>query len=132
VRVPKGVLVCPKIRKFGLMLGTEGGECVLFDNNNNTQFYNARELKFGLVIGWQSHSLIVVLNSDEVMTEFSHGKREWEFGVDASILVYKLGMGADIDTNNIRSSIITFISGEQGFMADLSWEGGYFRKLVVK
>lgn len=128
----KGVLVCPKIRKFGIGIGTEGGKCVLTDGGAEPLYYSTRALKAGALLGIESHSMILVLNTDDSLAHFTSGKREWEFGVDASIAVAKVGAGGDLDTTNLKGDIISFIFGEKGLMADLSWEGSRFKKLDVK
>ena len=128
----KGVLVCPKITKFGLGIGTEGGKCVLTDGTTEPLYYNTRALKAGAIAGIQSHSMILVFNTDEAMANFTSGKREWEFGIDASVAVAKLGAGGDLDTTNLKGSIISFIFGQKGLMADLSWEGSSFKKLDIE
>jgi len=128
----KGILVCPKITKFGVFLGTEGGKCVLTTGTSEPLFYNTRSLKAGAIVGMASHSMILVMNTDDAMVNFTSGKREWDFGLDASIAVVKLGAGGEIDTTNLKSSISSFIFGEKGLMADLSWEGTSFKKLDVE
>jgi len=128
----KGVLVCPKITKFGVGIGAEGGKCVLTDGATEPLYYKTRALKAGALLGVQKHSMILVMNTDKAMANFTSGKREWEFGVDASVSVAKIAAGGDIDTTNLKGSIISFIFGEKGLMADLSWEGSSFKKLDVK
>lgn len=128
----KGVLVCPKIRKIGAGVGIEGGKCVLTSGTDDLLYYRSRGLKAGAILGVQSHSMILVMNTNEAMANFTSGKREWEFGVDASIAVAKLSVGGDIDTTNLKGSIVSFIFGEKGLMADLSWEGSNFKKLDVE
>jgi lipid-binding SYLF domain-containing protein len=76
--------------------------------------------------------MILVLNTDEVLASFTSGKRELEFGVDASVAIAKVGAGGDIDTSNLKRDIISFIFGEKGLMGDLSWEGTSLKKLDVE
>jgi len=128
----KGILVCPKIKKMGIGIGVEGGKCVLTDGNTEPLYYANRSLKTGALLGYQSHSMILVINTDEALVNFTSGKREWEIGLDASVSVAKLGAGGDIDTTNLKGSIISFIFGEKGLMADISWEGTSIKKLDVK
>ena len=128
----KGVLVCPTIKKIGIGIGYEGGKCVLTDGSTEPLYYSTRSLKAGAILGVQKHSMILVLNTDEAMANFTSGKREWEFGVDASVSVAKISAGGDIDTTNLKRSIISFIFGEKGLMGDLSWEGTSLKKLDVE
>lgn len=128
----KGVLVCPDIKKMGVGIGYEGGKCVLTDGSTEPLYYSTRALKAGALLGVAKHSMILVLNTDEVLASFTSGKREWEFGVDASVAVAKIGAGGDIDTTNLKKDIVSFIFGDKGLIADLSWEGSNFKKLDVE
>ncbi len=128
----KGVLVCPQITKMGIGIGAEGGKCVLTVGSTEPLYYSTRALKAGLILGMEKHSMILVLNTDEVLASFTSGKRELEFGVDASVAVAKVGAGGDIDTTNLKKDIVSFIFGQKGLMGDLSWEGSSFKKLDVE
>jgi lipid-binding SYLF domain-containing protein len=128
----KGVLVCPTIRKAGVGIGVEGGKCVLTTGDGDPLYYKTSSLKAGAILGVQAHSMILVINSDDALAKFTSGKREWELGIDASVSVAQLGAGGDLDTTNLKRDIVSFIFGETGLMADLSWEGSSFKKLDVE
>ena len=128
----KGILVCPKIRKAGLGVGFERGKCVLTMGAEGKLYYLTSALKAGAILGAASHSMILVMNTDEVLAKFTGGKREWEFGIDASVAVAKVGVGGDLDTTNLKKDIVSFIFGEKGLMGDLSWEGSRFKKLDIE
>lgn len=128
----KGILVCPKIRKAGVGVGVERGKCTLTSGSNEKLYYLTSALKAGAILGAASHSMILVMNTDETLAKFTSGKREWEFGIDASVAVAKIGAGGELDTTNLKKDIVSFIFGEKGLMGDLSWEGSRFKKLDVK
>ena len=128
----KGVLVCPKIRKAGAGVGAERGKCVLTSGADEQLYYQSTALKTGMILGVASHSMILVVNSDEALAKFTSGKREWEFGVDASVAVAKIGAGGDLDTTNLKKDNVSFIFGEKGLIADVTWEGSRFKKLDVE
>ncbi|MEA1889124.1 MAG: lipid-binding SYLF domain-containing protein [Pseudomonadota bacterium] len=128
----KGILVCPKIRKAGLGIGVERGKCVLAMGAEGNLYYQTSSLKAGAIIGAASHSMILVLNTDETLAKFTSGTREWEFGIDASVAVAKVGVGGELDTTNLKKDIVSFIFGEKGLIGDLSWEGSNFKKLDVE
>jgi lipid-binding SYLF domain-containing protein len=128
----KGILVCPTITKMGAVIGGEGGDCVLTTGSPTPLYYSSSSLKAGAVLGVQQHSLILVINTAEALAKFTSGEREWELGVDASVAVGKVGAGGDIDTTNLKAAIVSFIFGEKGLMADLSFEGSAFKKLEVE
>ena len=128
----KGVLVCPKIRKGGFTIGIEGGKCVLTSGASKHLYYGSTALKAGFIVGYESHSMILVINTDEALAKFTKGEREWEFGVDASVAVAKIGVGGDLDTTNLKKDIVSFIFGSKGLIADATWEGSRFKKLDVE
>jgi lipid-binding SYLF domain-containing protein len=128
----KGILVCPKIRKAGAGVGAERGQCVLTSGADEHLYYLSTALKVGAILGVSSHSMILVMNTDKALANFTSGKREWEFGVDASVAVAKIGVGGDLDTTNLKKDIVSFIFGEKGLIADVTWEGSRFKKLDVE
>jgi lipid-binding SYLF domain-containing protein len=128
----KGVLVCPKIRKGGFGVGVEGGKCVLTSGSPEHLYYGLLALKTGFIVGYESHSMILALNTDTALAKFTKGEREWELGVDASVAVAKLSAGGDLDTTNLKKDIVSFIFGSKGLIADATWEGSRFKKLDVE
>ena len=128
----KGVLVCPKIRKAGAGVGAERGKCVLTSGSDEHLYYQSTALKAGAILGVASHSMILVMNTDTALAKFTSGKREWEFGVDASVAVARIGVGGDLDTTNLKKDIVSFIFGEKGLIADVTWEGSRFKVLDVE
>jgi hypothetical protein len=46
--------------------------------------------------------------------------------------VAKIGVGGDLDTPNLKKDIVSFIFGEKGLIADVTWEGSRFNKLDVE
>ncbi len=128
----KGILVCPKIRKAGAGVGAERGKCVLTNGADEDLYYQSTALKAGAILGAASHSMILVMNTDAALAHFTSGEREWEFGVDASVAVAKFGVGGDLDTTNLKNDIVSFIFGEKGLIADVTWEGSRFKKLDVE
>ena len=128
----KGVLVCPSITKGGFIFGVESGECVLTSGASKPLYYGTSALKFGLLAGIASYSMILVLNTDTALAKFTSGQREWELGVDASVAVAKVGAGGALDTTNLKKDIVSFFFGDKGLMGDASFSGSRFKKLDVE
>jgi len=128
----KGILVCPKITKGGLVIGVESGNCVLTKGAPKPLYYGTTALKGGLLVGVESYSMILVLNTAKALGNFTSGSREWEVGADASVAVAKIGAGGALDTTNLKKDIVSFIFGGKGLMGDVSFEGSRFKKQDVK
>ena len=128
----KGVLVCPKITKGGFIVGVEGGDCVLHAGTSRPLYYSTTAVKAGLLAGVQSYAMILVLNTDVALAQFTSGDREWEVGAGASVAIAKMGAGASLDTTNLKQAIVAFIFDERGLMGDVSLEGSRFKKQDLK
>jgi lipid-binding SYLF domain-containing protein len=128
----KGILVCPKITKGGLLIGVESGDCVLTKGAPAPLYYGTSAVKAGLLAGVQSYSMILVMNTPASVANFTSGTREWELGADASVAVAKTGAGGALDTTNLKADIVSFIFGGQGLMGDASFSGSRFKKHDVK
>ena len=128
----KGILICPKITKAGLIIGGEGGECVMQVGGKTVDYYANHAGKFGLVAGIQWYALILVFNDQKTLDSFRTGKRDFEIGVDGSVALGKVGASGTLDTTNLKSAIVAFTFGERGFMGDLSLQGSTFKKMHLE
>ena len=128
----KGILVCPKITKGGLIVGVESGNCVLTKGAPKPIHWGTSAVKAGLLVGVQSYSMILALNTDAALAKFTKAESEWEMGVDASVAVAKVGAGGALDTTNLKKDIVSFIFGDKGLMGDVSFSGSRFKKAEVK
>jgi lipid-binding SYLF domain-containing protein len=121
-RKAAGALVFPSIIKAGFGFGGAYGEGVLIVHGNAAGYYNIVSASFGFQMGVQSQALIVLFMTEDALNQFeqSYG---WKVGVDGSIVVVTLGASGSIDTNNLTSPILGFVTDETGLMYSLSLEG---------
>jgi lipid-binding SYLF domain-containing protein len=128
-RKAAGALVFPSIIKAGFGLGGAYGEGVLIVHGNAAGYYNIVSASFGFQMGVQSQSLIVLFMTEEALKQFeqSYG---WKVGVDGSIVVVTLGASGSIDTNNLTSPILGFVTDETGLMYSLSLEGSKITRVT--
>ena len=124
----KGYLVFPKITKAGLIVGGEYGEGVLRIGGKTEDYYNIASASFGLQIGAQQYSIVMVFLEDDAMKKFRESKG-WEAGVDGSVAIAKWGAGEDINTQNFKDPIVGFVFSNKGLMAGISIEGSKITKL---
>ena len=117
-----GALVFPTITKAGLVVGGEFGEGALRVGGKSVGYYNIASASFGLQIGAQQYSIVMVFQSDEALKDFRESKG-WEAGVDGSVAVAEWGAGDDINTKTFKDPIVAFVFGNKGLMAGVSIEG---------
>ena len=128
-RKAAGALVFPSIIKAGFGLGGAYGEGVLIVHGNAAGYYNIVSASFGFQMGVQSQSLIILFMTEEALNQFEQSFG-WKVGVDGSIVVVTLGASGSIDTNNLTSPILGFVTDETGLMYSLSLEGSKITRVT--
>lgn len=124
----EGVLVFPSVFKAGLVIGGEYGEGALRIDGKTVDYYNTAGASFGLQLGAQARTVIVVFVQKAALDTF-RASSGWEAGVDGSIALVELGAGASLNSTNIRDPIVGFVFGNKGLMYNLTLEGSKFTKL---
>jgi lipid-binding SYLF domain-containing protein len=128
LRSAKGVLVLPRVYKAGFGFGGKYGEGALRINGRTVDFYRLFAGSYGLQLGAQRESVILVFMQDEALRKFRDSSG-WRVGVDASVSLATLGAGKTVDTNTIRDPIVGFVIGQEGLMYDVSLEGAKLQKV---
>jgi lipid-binding SYLF domain-containing protein len=129
--VAKGLLILPKVKKAGLVVGGEYGEGALRVGGKTIDYYNIAAASLGLQIGAESKDMIIAFMTEEALSQF-RSSEGWEAGVDGNIALIKIGGGQRIDTTSIKDPIVAFVFGVKGLMADISLKGSKFTKLDKK
>ena len=136
-RVPKsrdlakkaaGVLVFPSVVKAGFGFCGEYGEGALLIHGQKAGYYNLVSGSFGLQLGVQSRSVIVMFMEQEGLDAFRR-RNGWKVGVAGSVTMVSVGAQGAIDTDNMHSPIVGFISDHSGLMAGVSLEGAKISRI---
>jgi len=128
VKSAKGVLVFPSVYKAGFVVGGEYGEGALRIGGKTVDYYNTIAGSWGLQIGGQKKTVILVFMQDEALKKF-RAASGWKAGVDGSVALITVGAGEAIDTTNIKDPIVGFVFDQKGLMANLTLEGSKYTKL---
>ena len=91
-------------------------------------YYNTIAGSFGLQLGAQAKTVIIIFMEQQALDGFRQSKG-WEAGVDGSVALVKVGAGGSIDTTKLASPVIGFVYGAKGLMYNLTLEGSKFSKL---
>ena len=118
----KGMLVFPKIVKFGFLAGTQIGDGALRKNGISSGYYRSVAASFGLQAGLQAFDYILMFMDDESLDYLnrSHG---WELGIGPSVVVLNKGVAVSATTTTLRKGIYAFISDQKGVMAGIGLQG---------
>jgi lipid-binding SYLF domain-containing protein len=123
-----GYLVFPKVYKVGVGFGAETGEGALRIGSENVDYYRTSSGSFGLQLGAQARSIVIVFMTDESLGKFRNSEG-WKIGIDGSVALIDLGAGKTIDSKNIKDPVVGFIFGSKGLMYNLTLEGTKIHKL---
>jgi len=127
----KGVLVMPNVYRAGFGVGGEYGQGVLRMGSKPVDYYNLVSASYGLQIGAQKQSIILVFMTDSALRNFQNSSG-WRVGADAEVTVVKTGADGSIESNTLNKPVIAFVVGQKGLMAGVSIEGAKFNKINKK
>ncbi len=118
-----GVLVFPEVYKVGVGLGGEYGEGALLRGKKTIEYYSTASASVGWQLGGQKKTVIYLFMTKDAYEKFVDGDG-WKAGVDASVAVIAVGVGASVDTNYTADKpVMAFILDQKGLMYNLSLEG---------
>ena len=125
----KAILIFPDVIKAGFVIGGEYGEGALRIKKKTVEYYSTIAGSFGLQIGAQAKSVILMFMDKEVLSAFRNSDG-WEIGVDGSVALIDIGGGESIDSNSIKDPVIGFVFGNKGLMVNLTLEGTKISKIT--
>jgi len=118
----KGMLVFPKIVKFGFLAGSQMGDGALLKEGKSTSYYRSVAVSFGLQAGLQAYDYVLMFMDDESL-DYLNRSAGWELGIGPSIVVLNKGIAASATTTTLRKGIYAFISDQKGVMAGIGLQG---------
>lgn len=124
----KGALVFPDVVKAGFGIGGEYGEGALLIKGKTVDYYSTAAASIGFQLGAQFKTVMILFMTNEALNNFRKSDG-WEAGVDGSVALVELGVGKDINTDNIKDPIIGFVFSNKGLMYNLTLEGSKITKL---
>jgi lipid-binding SYLF domain-containing protein len=124
----KGVLVFPSVVKAAIGIGGEFGEGALRIGGKTVAYYNTAAASFGLQLGAESKSIILVFLQEDALKKF-RASEGWKVGVDGSVALFNVGAGGRLDTTTVKDPIVGFVFGQKGLMADISLSGAKMTKI---
>jgi len=122
------VLVFPSVIKAGMGIGGEYGEGSLLIRGRPAEYYNTVSASIGFQLGAQARSVIIVFMTHEALANFRRVDG-WKVGVDGSVAIITVGVGASIDTTRIANPIVGFIFDGKGLMYNLTLEGSKISRI---
>lgn len=123
-----GVLVFPRVIKAGFGVGGEYGEGALVKRGRSVEYFSTISASFGFQLGAQTRSVIIIFMTPESLGAFQRVDG-WKVGVDGSVAVLTVGLGASLDSTRIANPIVGFIFDTKGLMYNLTLEGSKISRI---
>lgn len=123
------VLVFPEIVKVGFGVGGQYGEGVLFIDGEADGYYSTAGASFGLQLGVEFKSEIIVFVSEPALRAF-RSRRGFSVGIDADVVTVTPGTLAKLSTTEPGAEMLGFVLTNEGLMAKLSFEGAKITRLA--
>jgi len=123
-----GVLIFPEVTKAGAGVAGEHGNGVLQVKGKTVGYYSTTSASVGLTLGVGKRSEIIMFMTQGALDNFTKSNG-WSIGADTGIAIAKAGAGGDYDSETLKKSIVGFVFGEKGLIADASLEGSKISKI---
>jgi lipid-binding SYLF domain-containing protein len=123
-----GVLIFPEVTKAGAGVAGEQGNGVLQVHGKAVGYYSSTAASVGVTLGVGKRSEVIMFMTKEALDHFTNSKG-WHIGADTGIAIAKAGAGGEYDSETLKKSIVGFVFGEKGLIADASLEGSKISKI---
>jgi len=128
VQSAKGALIFPEVIQGGAIAGAEYGEGALRVGGKTIDYCSITAASFGLQLGAQKKDIIILFMDQNAFDKFQ-SSRIWTVGVDGSITLVTLGVGATANSIKFNQPVLGFIVGQTGLMGGVSLQGSKITKL---
>jgi lipid-binding SYLF domain-containing protein len=88
-----GYAIFPEVTKGGLGFGGAYGRGVVYERGQHIGYADMKQGSFGLQIGGQTYSELIVFETKAALERFQHGRLE--FAADASAVIVKTGVATN-------------------------------------
>ncbi|GAB7540580.1 lipid-binding SYLF domain-containing protein [Cupriavidus sp. 8B] len=117
-----GVLVFPDVLAGGAVAGVEQGDGMMRGAGGDKAYYRLVGASLGVQAGMGSKAVVLVFLTEQALERF-RASQGWTVGVDGSVSILSLGIGASVDSNTVRGDIVGFVLTNSGIMINLSMVG---------
>jgi len=125
------ILVFPKVKKAGLMIGGQYGEGALLKEGKPVAYYKTTGVSYGLQAGGQQYGYAMFFMNQKAIDQLDNASG-FEVGVGPSVVMVDEGMAKTTTTNTLKDDIYAFVFGQKGLMAGLGLQGNKIAKIIPK
>lgn len=124
-----GELVMPLITEAGFGIGGSYGRGALRINGTTVDYYSASQASFGLQIGGQQYSHVLLFMTEDALQDFRTSPG-WVAGADLEYALNDGGENLSTDTTVLDNPVIPIIFGQAGLLAGATIEGTKYTRII--
>ncbi len=132
----EGVLVMPDIAKGALVLGGAYGEGGLLEGGTTTDYYSLVGTSIGLQLGYRERAAVIMFMTPSALANFktiSGWDARRNFGLTLGESVDDMEVVTAQEIGLIEGApAYSFVVGDNGLMADASWNGLKLTRMAVE
>jgi lipid-binding SYLF domain-containing protein len=121
-RRARAILIFPKIKKAGFMVGGLGGDGVLRQGGRSASYYSIYAGTVGLQAGVQTYSFALFFITQSAI-DYLRKSDGWAIGSGPSVVVVDQGKAKTMNTTTLSQDVYAMPFGQKGLMAGLGLEG---------
>ena len=125
----EGILVIPKIRKAGFWVSGAYGEGALLIGPATVDYYSLSLAGFGFTFGAAEYNQALFFLSTQALEDFRLADG-WELRAGAAVAVPQTGVAAGITSTRINRPIVEVVFGQRGLIADASFAGAKYNRII--
>lgn len=128
LKVAKGVLVIPNVKKAGFIIAGQYGQGALKIGKKTIDYYSLAAGSLGFQIGVEKFDLVILFVTDEALKKF-RSSEGWEAGADAEVTMIAAGVDVPVSTLVSQHPVLGFVLDQKGLMAGVSIKGAKFTRI---
>jgi lipid-binding SYLF domain-containing protein len=125
----QGILIIPKIRKVGFFASGAYGEGALLIGPAKVDYYSLSAAGLGFTFGAAEYNQALFFMTAQSLQDFRVADG-WELGVDAAVVFNAEGAAAGLTSTQINRPIYEVVFGQRGLIADASFAGAKYSRIV--
>ena len=125
----QGVLIIPNIRQIGFFASGAYGEGALFIGPAIVEYYSLSLASIGFTFGAAQYNQALFFLTGEALQDFRLADG-WQLGAGVQVVGGEDGVSAGITTTRINRPIQELVFGQRGLIADASFAGAKYNRIV--
>jgi len=127
-KVAKGILVFPRVKKAGFIIGGQTGDGALIINGKTMGYYRTTAISYGLQVGVQTFGYALFFLTEDDLN-FLENSKGWEIGTGPTLVVADRGASGALTSTTLKKGVHAYFFNQKGLMAGLGLQGTKISKI---